>query len=108
MSDLDPEIRDLLASFKLRRAGKLKVWQALLDSPEGLIRCAREAQLYAARNGGTGAGLLVTMIDRDEHLASLDPNAPRITGYTFKRGTHSGSYVRDRFGTDPLPAGYEG
>jgi len=28
------------------------------------------------------------------------------TGYRFVRGTHSGTYIRDPQGTDPLPFGY--
>ena len=103
---LDPDTRELLQSFKLRRSGKAKVWAAFLDNPDGLVRCANEARLYAARNGGTGAGLLITMIDRGEHLTTLDPTARRRTGWRFVKGTHSGTYVRDPRGTDPLPAGY--
>ncbi len=33
--------------------------------------------------------------------------AERKTGFRFVRGTHSGSYVRDPEGTDPLPPGVE-
>lgn len=38
-----------------------------------------------------------------------EPVAPRTegwTGYTFVRGTHSGTYVRDPQGVDRLPPGY--
>jgi hypothetical protein len=31
----------------------------------------------------------------------------RVTGWTFKRGTHGGHYVRDPGGTDIVPGGYQ-
>ncbi len=31
----------------------------------------------------------------------------RVTGWTFKRGSHGGHYVRDPDGTDILPGGYQ-
>ncbi|HEY7252174.1 MAG TPA: hypothetical protein VIG37_16870 [Methylomirabilota bacterium] len=34
-----------------------------------------------------------------------EQHRPR-TGYRFVRGAHSGTYVRDPEGTDPLPFGY--
>lgn len=103
---LDADDQALLRSFNLSTRGRSKVGDALALSPEGTLRCAREAALYASRHGGTGAGLLVTMLERDEHLQDSQTPQRRPTGWRFVRGTHSGTYVRDRKGTDPLPAGY--
>ncbi len=98
--------RELLASFGLSPRQKVEVWQAWQESPEGTERCALRARSEGRRSGLRGAGLLLTMIRAGEHLDAPDASAPRYTGYRFVRGTHSGTYVRDAHGTDPLPEGY--
>jgi hypothetical protein len=103
---LEPETRDLLQSFKLRPRQKARVWDAYLENPEGLERVALQAQGIGNENGNTGAGLLLTMIERGDHLSEATRGGRRVTGWRFIRGTHSGSYVRDKRGTDPLPQGY--
>jgi hypothetical protein len=97
---------ELLRSFEFRRRQKREVWDAYLQDPEGLERCAQRARAEGRRSGTTGAGLLLTMIRRGEHRLRFDPAAPRVTGWRFQRGTHSGTYVPDPEGVDPLPAGY--
>lgn len=52
-------------------------------------------------------GLLLKMIRDGDHRAEHDPSAPIPTGYRFVRGTHSGTYVEDPAGVDPLPAYYD-
>jgi hypothetical protein len=37
----------------------------------------------------------------------VEPRLDGWTGYTFRRGSHSGMYVRDPNGFDRLPPGYE-
>jgi len=105
--ELDPAFRQLLQSFGLRPRQKRLVYDALLENADGLEDCALRAQAIGNRNGNPGTGLLLTMIRDGEHLRTFDPNARRITGWRFVRGTHSGSYVRDKLGTDLLPEGHQ-
>jgi hypothetical protein len=53
------------------------------------------------------AKLLEVEVDdlRDYVEGNIRAGGARRTGYTFVRGTHGGSYVRDSAGTDILPAG---
>lgn len=98
---------DLLSSFRLTRQQKAEVWAAWLASPDGTERCCLQAQAEGARRGNTGAGLLLTVLRRGDHLADRSEVGRRVTGWKWVRGTHSGTYVRDPSGTDPLPAGYD-
>jgi hypothetical protein len=43
---------------------------------------------------------------RDYLDGNIRAGGARRTGYKFVRGTHGGAYVRDRNGTDMLPAGH--
>jgi hypothetical protein len=97
----------LLAPFQFTAAQKREVWEALKASPDGVERCALQAKAYAQRDGTSGAGLLLTMIRRNDHLIEADPDVLRPTGWRYVRGTHSGTFVPDPSGTDPLPAGYD-
>lgn len=107
MTEFDPQLLALLRSFNLRPRQKRPVLDALMENADGVEDCALRAQAIGNRNGNTGAGLFLTMIRDGEHLKTFDPNARRITGWRFVRGTHSGSYVRDRLGTDLLPEGHQ-
>lgn len=82
------------------------MWDAFLVSPSGLERCAYAARALGRRYGNQGAGLLLTMIRRGEHALEPDESVRRVTGWRFVRGSHSGTYVPDPQGTDPLPKGY--
>jgi peptidoglycan/xylan/chitin deacetylase (PgdA/CDA1 family) len=104
---LTPADKALLASFGLTEAQKARVWAAWQASPDGLELVALRAREEGKRGGTSGAGLLLHMIARGDHLLEQNPNAPRVTGYRFVRSTASGRYVRDPAGTDPLPIGYE-
>jgi hypothetical protein len=97
----------LLASFGLTDRQKQRVWDAWKQAPDGTELCALRARAEGKRNGNTGAGLFLMMLGRGDHLFEADPNRPHITGYRWIRSTHSGRYVRDPNGTDPLPLGYE-
>lgn len=108
MSDrLSPADRELLRSFQFTQAQKAEVWDAWLASADGVERCALKARAEGSRVAGTGAGLLLTMLRRGEHLIGEDESALRVTGWRFVRGSHSGHYVRDHAGTDALPPGYD-
>jgi hypothetical protein len=43
----------------------------------------------------------------EERLWRGGENRERRTGFTFKRGSHGGTYVRDPEGTDVLPPGVQ-
>jgi hypothetical protein len=43
----------------------------------------------------------------EERLYRGRESSERRTGFRFKRGSHGGTYVRDREGTDLLPAGHQ-
>ena len=101
----EPE-RELLAGFKLRSRQKREVWDAYLENPAGLLETAARAREQGARGGTSGAGLLLVMIRRGDHLERPVLDGRRVTGYRFQRGSHSGTYFRDPFGTDPLPYGF--
>lgn len=108
-SNLTVAQAELLKSFKLTDDQRREVWRAWQDDPDGVERCALEARAFTRHEPGTGAGLFLTMIRRGDHLDEIpDPHAPRqrITGWRWVRGSHSGTYVRDPQGTDPLPPGY--
>lgn len=98
--------RNLLRSFRLTSAQKREVWDAWQCAETGVERCALQASAYGQRHNNTGAGVLLSMIRRGEHLHVPDRSARRITGWRFSRGSHSATYVPDPRGTDPLPAGY--
>ncbi len=53
------------------------------------------------------AQLLDVEIDelRDFLAGNIRTSSTRRTGFRFLRGTHGGHYVRDREGTDIVPAG---
>ena len=55
------------------------------------------------------AALLDVRVDqiRDYLRGNIRAGGGRRTGLRFVRGTHGGTYVRDREGADILPAGYE-
>ena len=99
--------RDLLASFALSPRQKVEVWAAWEESPEGVELCAIRARSEGRRNGNKGAGLLLAMIRRKDHLDAPDASEPRYTGYRWVRGTHSGHYVRDPHGTDLIMDGWQ-
>lgn len=98
--------RELLRSFGLTDAQRAEVWAAWLTSPEGVERVALAARALGRSEGRTGAGLLLAKLRRGDHLVEPEPASRRTTGWRFVRGTHSGTYLRDARGTDPLPAGY--
>ncbi len=79
----DESALELLRSFQLHGAARVEVRDAWLASPDGTRRCAQEARAYGARHGNSGAGLLLTMIRRGDHLQDSLPA-----------------------GTDVLPLGY--
>jgi hypothetical protein len=43
----------------------------------------------------------------DHQFGPRSVGGQRVTGWTFKRGTHGGHYIRDPGGTDILPSGYQ-
>jgi hypothetical protein len=96
-----------LQNFAFSSSQLHEIWQAHLAAPEGVQRCARQAQAYGAARGNNGAGLLLTMLRRGDHLHQPDPAQPRITGWRFVRGTHSGTYIEHPEGTDELPPRYD-
>jgi hypothetical protein len=100
------EARRLLGDFGLTDAQKAELWTALKANAEGVERCVERARATGRRHGRSGAGLLVWMIREGEHLLEPDPSVRSVTGWRFVRGSHSGSYVADPKGTDPLPPGY--
>jgi hypothetical protein len=55
------------------------------------------------------ADLLGIRLDdlRDYMTGNIRAGGARRTGYRFVRGSHGGSYVRDRDGTDIMPPGYQ-
>jgi hypothetical protein len=99
--------RRLLGPFGFTRRQKREVWQAFLECPDGVGRCAEAARVAGDANGNAGAGLLLVMIRRGDHRRQPRPDRPRVTGWRFVRGSHSGTFVPDPAGTDPLPAGYD-
>jgi hypothetical protein len=119
MSELPPqgptqdsreEAQRLLAPFAITdERARREVWTAWNINPEGVERCVLEARVLGKRAGNTGAGLLVTMIRRGDHLIEVDPTAKRITGWRWVTGVGhaAGTYVRDPEGTDKLPPGYD-
>ena len=54
------------------------------------------------------ARLLDVRVDhlRDYLSGNIRSGGERRTGYTFVRGSHSGTYVRDPDGPDIVPAGH--
>ena len=48
---------------------------------------------------------ILAALDIADNTRPGEEHRPR-TGYRFVRGTHSGTYIRDPQGTDPLPFGY--
>lgn len=107
VAPLDEKTLLLLAAFRFTPPQKREVWEALKAHPDGVVRCACRAKAVSERSGSSGAGLLLTMIRADEHTLRPDPTAPRVTGWRFVRGTHSGTFVEDPNGVDTLPPGYD-
>lgn len=108
-SNLTVAQAELLKSFRLTDAQRYEVWADWQINPDGVERCALEAKAFTKHEPGTGAGLFLTMLRRGDHLHRVsDPHEPRqrITGWRWVRGSHSGTYVRDKQGTDALPPGY--
>ena len=79
-------------------------WTSRVYTDEAL---AVEAKL--AKAAGVGAVELREYLAEtvEETLWRGRPRSERKTGFRFVRGTHSGHYVRDPEGTDPLPFGLE-
>src|SRR6478735_8870911 len=81
------EARRLLAPFAITdERARREVWTAWNVNPEGVERCVLDARVHGKRSGNTGAGLLVTMIRRGDHLIEADPTAERITGWRWVTG----------------------
>jgi hypothetical protein len=99
----------LLAPLNFTAAQKKEMWEAVKANPDGVERCALKAKAYAQRDGTPGAGLLLTMVRRGDHLIDADPDVAKVTGWRWVRGAdgQSGTYVPDPAGTDPLPNGYD-
>jgi hypothetical protein len=106
MSDLTQAQIERLKSLKLTPTQKREVWDAWQASPGEVELLAERARAFGAREGTSGAGLLLTMLRRGDHLLKRNPRRPRVTGWRFVRGTHSGTYVPDPAGIDQLPQGY--
>jgi hypothetical protein len=106
LATLDPQTLELLRSFGFSRRQKREVWDAFLEDPDGFERCALNARVYGKREGTTGAGLLLTMIRRDDHRLKIDKTARRVTGWRWVHTLQAGTYLEDPLGTDPLPPGY--
>lgn len=107
---LDQDSRRLLASFDFTAAQKREVWEAFKLNPDGVERCALQAKAYSQREGtSNGAGLLLTMLRRNDHLLEANPTAQRVTGWRWVAGAGhaAGSYVEDPHGVDLLPPGYD-
>lgn len=99
----------VLPSFAFTPPQKRIVWEAFKACPEGLERCAMLSQAKGRKVGGSGAGLLLTMISMGEHCIVAMPDTPLPTGWRFVRGEGgaAGTYVQDPAGTDRLPPGYD-
>lgn len=106
-TSLAQQAQQLLEPFRIAQANKREVWNAYRENPGGVERCAARASSKGRQSGTTGAGLLVGMIREGEHLIEPDTTARPVTGWRFVRGSHSGTYVQDPHGTDPLPPGYD-
>jgi hypothetical protein len=104
---LNQEARRLLGPFGFTPPQKREMWEAFKASPDGVERCAEHAKVAGRREGRSGAGLLLAMVRSGDHLRVLEPDARRVTGWRFVRGSHSGTFVEDPAGTDPLPPGYD-
>jgi len=101
--------RQVLAPFGFTDGQKREVWAAWQANPDGVERCALEAKAHGQRQGNSGAGLLLTMLRRGDHLLEPDPTTPLVTGWraVYGEGHAAMSFVRDPAGTDPLPPGYD-
>lgn len=104
---LDPAAKQLLQGFGFTPEQKREVWEAWKHRPDRCELLAQQARARGRRDGTTGAGLLLTMIHRGDHLLEQQSGAQRVTGYRWIRSTHAGRYVRDASGCDLLPIGYE-
>jgi hypothetical protein len=106
---LQQEARRLLADLNFTAAQADEIVKAYCAKPEGVERCILEAKAFAQRQGRPAAGLLLTMIRRNDHLLEADPTTKRITGWrwVYGAGHAAGTYVQDPVGTDPLPPGYD-
>lgn len=95
--------KEALAPLALHHSQKREAWQAFLASPDGVERVAAQSQSGSPHSP---AAIFLAAIRNGEHLLDHTPK-PRYTGWRFVRGSHSGTYVEDPKGTDPLPAGYD-
>jgi len=100
--DLTPrEMADALFSEMGLRGKALELaWLAFNEHPDGTVAIA-----LAAFEGTNPAGLFTFKREQGEHAVSAG-SGQRRTGWTFQRGSHSGTYVRDPKGIDVLPSGY--
>jgi hypothetical protein len=90
----------LFREMRLTDEGLRLAWLAFNENEEGTVEIA-----LAAFEGRNPAGLFTFKREQGEHLVTRG-GGERRTGWRFRRGTHSGTYVRDPKGTDVLPAGY--
>lgn len=101
--DLHQQAAELFADMGLDGAALAAAWDAFATHPEGTVKVALGS--FGA-HVNSPAQLFGWFLRRGEHeRAQL--NGHRRTGFSWKRGTHSGTYVRDPRGTDPLPPYYD-
>jgi hypothetical protein len=109
--DLSQVEQALINSFGLTDAQRATIDGAFHDAPQGLIVVALACRSYGHQRGTTGAGLLMNRVGKGEHFdeelkLNPEPKRPRVTGWRYARGSHSGTYVHDPSGTDVPPHGY--
>jgi hypothetical protein len=91
---------DWFAHFDFTERQRSEALDAWTENPWGTRQVMRAA--FRANNP---VAEFLERIRRREHTR---PSAgAKLTGWRFVRGSHSGTYVEDPWGTDPLPPGYE-
>lgn len=98
--DIRQEATSLFTDMGLENSALIAAWGAFEQEPGGTVAIA-----LASFEGRNPAGLFLYLIGRGDHKRAA-MNSKRRTGWTWVRGTHSGTYVRNPRGTDPLPSGY--
>lgn len=96
---LREEATALFRDLGLDERGITTAWLAFDAHPKGTVQIALES--FEGRNP---SGLFLFFVGRGEHMRRN--GGKKRTGWKWQRGTHSGTYVRDPRGTDPLPMGY--